>query len=100
MVQVVNHELSVPAVSLLLMSVACWATAYATGALLADLPSVASRANLEPFWGVGALTAIASVMHLPQVLMLFVSQCMRDQQTFSVASALVCNVCMYSAIPA
>ena len=59
--QVVNHELSVPDVSVLLLSVACWATACATGALLADLPSVASRTNLEPFWGVGALTAIVGV---------------------------------------
>ncbi len=65
-VQVVNHELSVPAVSLLLTSVACWATAYSTGALLADLSSVASRANLEPFWGIGALTAIVSVMPFPK----------------------------------
>jgi hypothetical protein len=53
-------------VSLLLTSVACWATAYSTGALLADLSSVASRANLEPFWGIGALTAIVSVMPFPK----------------------------------
>ena len=57
----VHHELSVPDVTLLLLSVACWATACATGALLADLPGMASRANLEPFWGVGALIAVATV---------------------------------------
>lgn len=61
----VNHELSVPDVSLLLLSLACWATACATGALLADLPGKASRSNLEPFWGLGALIAIAVVRVLP-----------------------------------
>ena len=57
----VHHELSVPDVTLLLFSVACWAIVCATGALLADLPGMASRANLEPFWGVGALTVVAVV---------------------------------------
>ena len=63
--QVVHHELSVPDVTQLLLSVACWAIARATGALLADLPSAASRANLEPFWGVGAVVAIAVVRANP-----------------------------------
>ena len=61
LVQVVNHELSVPDVTQLLLSVACWATARATGALLADLPGLPCRTNLEPFWGVGAIVAIAAV---------------------------------------
>ena len=63
--QVVHHELSVPDVTQLLLSVACWATARATGALLADLPGVPSRESLEPFWGVGALVAIAVVRANP-----------------------------------
>ena len=59
--QVVNHELSVPDVSQLLLSVSCWATACATGAMLTNLPGRARRETLEPLSGAGQLAAIVGV---------------------------------------
>lgn len=61
----VNHELSVPDVSQLLLSVSCWAMACATGAMLANLPGRARRETLEPLSGFGQLAAIVGVRCSP-----------------------------------
>ena len=63
--QVVNHELSVPDVSQLLLSVSCWAMACATGAMLANLPGRARRETLQPLSGAGQLAAIVGVRCSP-----------------------------------
>ena len=59
--QVVSHELSVPDVSQLLLSVSCWATACTTGAMLANLPGRARRETLESLLGAGQLAAVGGV---------------------------------------
>ena len=63
--QVVNHELSVPDVSQLLLSVSCWAMACATGAMLANLHGRARRETLEPLSGFGQVGAIVGVRCSP-----------------------------------
>ena len=61
----VNHELSVPDVSQLLLSVLCWATACASGAMLANLPGRARLETLKPLSGAGQVAAIVGVRCLP-----------------------------------
>ncbi|CAL8470893.1 g10435 [Coccomyxa elongata] len=59
-VELVQHELSVPAVMTMLCSVAAWATAAVTGVLLADSLSVPARSALKALGCIGTL--IASVV--------------------------------------
>ncbi|BDA45514.1 hypothetical protein COCOBI_07-3010 [Coccomyxa sp. Obi] len=59
-VELVQHELSVPAVMTMLCSVAAWATAAVTGVLLADSLSVPARSALKALACIGTL--IASVV--------------------------------------